>query len=345
MKAVMKVASGFGNIELRDIDEPSLQAGQVKIKVHSAGICGTDLHIYKDEYPSFPPVVLGHEVAGEITEISEEANSYQIGDRVTTETYFSTCRVCAYCRDGYTNLCLNRLSIGSGVNGGFTQYLVVPVTNLHLLPDNVSFEAGALTEPLACVVNGVLEKHPTVTPGDVAVIAGPGAIGLLTLQVIKSAGATVITLGTDADQQRLELAQQLGSDYTLNVQQQDPLDLIRQITNEGLGADIVYECSGAGPAAMQLIDLVRRQGRYVQIGLFGHAVSWDLDQLCYKELIATGSFASTPESWRKAIRLLADGTVQTIPLITDIFGVNDWRKAFDSFEQRNGIKTLLQPVE
>jgi L-iditol 2-dehydrogenase len=96
---------------------------------------------------------------------------------------------------------------------------------------------------------------------------------------------------------------------------------------------------------MQLIDLVRRQGRYVQIGLFGHVVSWDLDQLCYKELIATGSFASTPESWRKAIRLLADGTVQTMPLITDIFGVNDWRKAFDSFEQRNGIKTLLQPVE
>ena len=141
----------------------------------------------------------------------------------------------------------------------------MPVTNLHLLPDNVSFEAGALTEPLACVVNGVLEKHPTVTPGDVAVIAGPGAIGLLTLQVIKSAGATVVTLGTDADQQRLELAQQLGSDYTLNVQQQDPLDLIHQITNEGLGADIVYECSGAGPAAMQLIDLVRRRGRYVPV--------------------------------------------------------------------------------
>ena len=344
MKAVMKVAPGIGNIELRDIDEPKMQAKQVKIKVHSAGICGTDLHIYKDEYPSFPPVVLGHEVAGEIIEISKEVDGYQIGDRVTTETYFSTCGICAYCRDGYTNLCLNRLSIGSGVNGGFTQYLVVPATNLHHLPENVSFEAGTLTEPLACVVNGVLDKPPTVTPGDVAVIAGPGAIGLLTLQVVKSAGATVVTLGTDTDQQRFELAKQFGSDYTLNVQQQDPLDLIRQITNEGLGADIVYECSGAGPAAMQLIDLVRRQGRYVQVGLFGHAVSWDLDQLCYKELIATGSFASTPESWRRAIRLLADGTVQTMPLITDIFGVNDWRKAFDNFEQRNGIKTLLQPV-
>jgi L-iditol 2-dehydrogenase len=239
-------------------------------------------------------------------------------------------------------LCLNRRSIGSAVNGGFTQYLIVPAKNIHQLPETVSFEAGALTEPLACVVNGVLLNAPTVVAGDTAVIAGPGAIGLLTLQVLKSAGATVVVLGTSADEQRLELARELGADYALNIQQQEPWALVQEISDEGLGADVVYECSGAGPAAQQLLNLVRRRGRYVQIGLFGKAVSWDLDQLCYKELVATGSNASTPASWLRAVRLMADGVVKTEPLITHTFPVSDWEEAFDTFERKNGIKTLLQ---
>ncbi|MFQ3566709.1 MAG: zinc-binding dehydrogenase [Aggregatilineales bacterium] len=343
MKAVMKVALGVGNIELRDIPEPEPQAGQVKIKVEAAGICGTDLHIYKDEFRSWPPVVLGHEVAGSIAAVGEGVDGLRPGDRVTTETYFYTCGVCRYCRAGQNNLCLNRRSIGSAVNGGFTQYVVVPKQNIHLLPENVDFQAGALTEPLACVVHGVLEP-PTVAPGDVAVIAGPGAIGLLTLQVVKAAGATVIMLGTDADDARLALAQQLGADHIVNVQAQDPKPLVQALTPEGMGADVVYECSGAGPAAMQLLELVRRRGRYVQIGLFGKPVAWDLDQLCYRELVVTGSNASVPSAWIRALQLLEAGLVQTKPLITDVYPVTDWQQAFDGFESRRGIKSLFVPV-
>lgn len=345
MKAVMKVAPGVGNVELRDIAEPEAGAGQVKIRVHSAGICGTDLHIYKDEFRSWPPVVLGHEVAGEIVAVGDGVKSVQVGERVTTETYFFTCGVCRYCRNGLTNLCLQRRSIGSAVHGGFTQYLVVPAKNIHRLPDSVSFEAGALTEPLACVVHGVLlNGAATVVAGDTAVIAGPGAIGLLTLQVLKAAGATVVVLGTDGDEQRLQLAQKLGADYAVNIQQQDPLPLVQAISDEGMGADVVYECSGAGPAAQQLLPLVRRRGRYVQIGLFGRSVGWDLDQLCYKELVATGSNASTPASWQRAVQLLAGGRVQTEPLITHKFSVLEWQEAFATFERKGGVKVLLQPV-
>jgi L-iditol 2-dehydrogenase len=343
MKAVMKVAPGVGNVELRDIEEPTTQPGQVKIRVAAAGICGTDLHIYKDEFRSWPPVVLGHEVAGEIVEMGEGVTSLQTGQRVTTETYFSTCGQCRFCRSGQNNLCLNRRSIGSVVNGGFTQYVVVPASNVHLLPEHIDFEAGALTEPLACVVHGVTST-PTVSPGDVAVISGPGAIGLLTLQVVKAAGAVVVMLGTDVDTRRMELARDLGADYIVNVQRDDPKPLIISLTVEGLGADVVYECSGAGPAAAQLLDLVRRRGRYVQIGLFGKSVAWDMDQICYKELVVTGSNASVPSAWLKALRLLATGTVQTKPLITHTFDVTDWEKAFATFEDRSGIKTLLRPV-
>jgi len=342
VKAVMKIARGVGNVELRDIPEPAPESGQVKIRVAAAGICGTDLHIYKDEFRSFPPVVLGHEVAGEIVGLGVGVTGVKVGARVTTETYFSTCGVCRYCRNGQTNLCLNRRSIGSAVNGGFTNYVIVPAKNIHLLPENVDFHAGALTEPLACVVHGVLGT-PTVSPGDVAVIAGPGAIGLLTLQVVKAAGATVVILGTDGDEHRLELARSLGADYTVNIQRDDPETLIRDLTPEGLGADVVYECSGAGAAAAQLLTLVRRRGRYVQIGLFGKSIAWDMDQICYKELVMTGSNASTPPSWIRALQLLKSGAVQTKPLITHTFDVIDWQQAFEGFESKSGIKTILQP--
>ncbi len=344
MKAVMKVERGVGHVELRDIPVPEPGRGEVLIEVEAAGICGTDLHIYHDEFKTIPPVVLGHEVAGRVVALGPTVSGVEEGARVTTETYFSTCGTCRYCRDGRTNLCLQRKSIGSAVNGGFTRYVVVPAANLHALPESVDFEAGALTEPLACVVHGVLNMR-TIVAGDLAVIAGPGAIGLLTLQVVKASGAAVVMLGTDADSHRLALAAELGADYTLNVQQADPADLIAELSEEGLGADVVYECSGAGPAAQQLLPLVRRRGRYAQIGLFGKSIAWDLDQVCYKELTVTGSNASVPSSWSKALCLMATGAVDTKPLITHRFPVTEWSEAFAVFESKQGVKTLLTPAD
>jgi L-iditol 2-dehydrogenase len=344
MKAVMKVARGVGNVELRDLPEPSPGAGQVKIKVQAAGICGTDLHIYKDEFRSVPPVVLGHEVAGEIVAVGAGVEGVAVGARVTTETYFSTCGECAYCRTGHANLCLNRRSIGSAVNGGFTSYLIVPAKNLHALPESVDFRAGALTEPLACVCHAVLTT-PTVSPGDVAVIAGPGAIGLLTLQVVKAAGAAAVVLGADGDDARMALARQLGADHVVNVMRADPNALIQAITPEGLGADVVYECSGAGAAAQQLLTLVRRRGRFVQIGLFGRSIAWDMDQVCFRELTVTGSNASVPSAWTRALQLLEGGRVDTRALITAEYPVTEWEAAFDGFERKTAIKTLLRPVD
>ena len=343
MKAVMKVAPGVGHMALRDIAAPEPGPGEVKLKVHAAGICGTDIHIYLDEFKSRPPVVLGHEVCGEVVGLGPEATGAAPGDRVTTETYFHTCGRCRYCRAGHSNLCHDRYSIGSAVNGGFAEYLVVPAGNLHQLPDHVSYQEGALTEPLACVVQGVQLCGTPVRAGEVAVIAGPGAIGLLTLQLVKAAGATAIVLGTEADEGRLAIAETLGADHTVNVSRHNPRPLVEDITHDGLGADAVYECSGAGPAAEQILTLVRRRGRYVQVGLFGKPVLWDLDQVCYKELVVTGSNASTPESWLRAVRLLAAGTVDVRPLITHAYPLRDWAAAFDTFRARTGVKTLFRP--
>lgn len=343
MKAVMKTAPGAGNVEVREIDEPETPRGWVKIAVSAAGICGTDLHIYHDEFRSWPPVVLGHEVSGRIVELGDGVEGLRVGDRVTTETYVHTCGHCRHCRGGRVNLCPERRSIGSGVNGGFTSFLVVPARNVHVLPEAVSDRAGALTEPLACVVHGALDL-PRLRPGDVAVVAGPGAIGLLTAQVVKAAGATVIVLGTGADTHRLRAASELGADHTFNVQRDDYQAAIADLT-DGYGADVVYECAGAGPAAQMLLEVVARGGQYAQIGLFGKPVTWNLDAICYKELSVTGSNASVPSAWTRALRLMAAGVVRTEPLISAAYALTAWREAFDVFEQRSGLKTILRPAE
>jgi len=341
MPAVVKTARGEGHVELREMPTPEPGPGQVLLAVRAAGICGTDLHIYHDEYPTLPPVVLGHELAGEVTAVGEGVSSVVPGDRITTETYFHLCGRCRFCRGGQPNLCPERRSIGSGVNGGFAPYVVVPERNIHPLPEGLSFQEAALTEPLACVVHGALEL-PKVTPGDVAVVTGPGAIGLLTLQVAREAGAAVIVLGTGADHRRLELARELGATRVIDNGEEDPGPIIQEMTG-GWGADIVFECSGAGPAALGLLAHARRGGQYAQIGLFGRPVAWDLDAVCMKELRFTGSNASVPSAWRTALRLLGEGSVRTAPLISDAYPLSAWEDAFHRFEARDGVKLLLDP--
>lgn len=343
MKAVVKTAPGPGNVEVREVGEPAPPPGHVLIAVRAAGICGTDIHIYRDEFRTWPPVVMGHEVAGEVAAVGDGVERVRAGDRVTTETYFSTCGACRHCRSGRINLCPTRRSIGSAVDGGFTSLLVVPERNVRLLPDGVSFLAGALTEPLACVVHGALEG-PRPAPQDVAVIAGPGAIGLLTLQVVKAAGARTVVLGTGRDAHRLSLAHELGADAVYDVEAGDGYRGAIDDMTDGAGADIVYECSGAGPAASMLLELARRGGQYAQIGLFGKPVAWDLDEVCYKELTVTGSNASVPSAWDRALQLMAEGLVRMEPLISGVYPLTEWRAAFDVFEGGAGVKTVLQPV-
>jgi L-iditol 2-dehydrogenase len=340
MQGVAKIARGEGNVALIDAPEPQAGPGQVVIEVKAAGICGTDLHIYHDEFPTEPPVIMGHEVAGVVVETGSGVTGWRPGDRVTSETYFSVCGRCQFCRDGFPNLCPQRRSIGSKANGAFTRYLLLPERNLHRLPDHVDDHTGALTEPLACCVHAL--ELTRVEPGDLAVISGSGAIGLLTLQVAKAAGARVVMLGTEADRARLAVAEQLGADFLVNVQQQDPAELVRDLS-DGLGADVVFECAGAGASARTCLNLVRRRGRYAQVGLFGKPVEWDLEQVCYKELQVSGSNATVPSAWRKALALLAAGQVQMASIISTVLPICEWRRAFDLFEARTGLKILLTP--
>jgi L-iditol 2-dehydrogenase len=342
MLAIRKLARGIGNIEVQEVPEPSAGPGQVVIKVDSAGICGTDLHIYLDEFETRPPVTIGHEVAGRIAESGRDVTGWKEGDRVTTETYFYTCGQCGNCRRGRRNLCLERRSIGSKEDGAFAEFLVTPASNLIRIPDELDLESAALTEPLACTVHGVLQTAG-VRAGDNVVIAGPGPIGLLALQLAKVAGASVIVIGTNQDLGRLKLAKELGSDDVINIQEVN--DVVECVTDifSGNGADVVVECSGNPLAAKTLADVASRGARFCQMGLYGKAISFDQDAVCYKELVVTGTNASVTPAWTRALKLLSERKVDARRLISHRFGIAEWDKALEIMKSKQGVKIILKP--
>jgi len=343
MKAIMKVAAGVGNVEVCDIPEPIPDTGQVKMKVHAAGLCGTDLLIYQDKFKSVPPVVLGHEIAGEVIEVGKDVSESLLGTRVTPEPLIQTCPSDHPLQNEHSHHGRDQHLIGSSAPGGFAEYLVVPAQNLHHIPEHISYREGALIEPLACVIQSVLLTYTTVRAGDLVVITGPGPIGLLTLQILKACQATVVMVGTRDDSYRLSVADNLGADYVVTSETRDLPALVQDVSMLGLGADMVYECSGSNQAAQQLLGLVRYRGSYVQMGYFGKSIHWDLDQVRSKELIVTGRNGSTPASWTRARRLLSNGTVKMNPLLTHDFTLSQWDDAINMVNQKRTVKALFRP--
>ena len=343
MKAVVKYAHGRGNVELRDVPKPSPGPDEVMIEVKAAGICGSDLHIFDGDIklPIRPPVIIGHEFSGVIAEVGSSVTKWQPGDRVTSETSAYVCGECLQCRTGNYNVCAEKRLIGYWFDGAFAKYCVVPSRLVHKLPDNVSFLSGALCEPLACCVNGVIEKT-RIKPGDLVVITGPGPIGLLSLQIAKAQGASVVLCGLSRDRKRLELGKNLGADLTINVDEEDPLRIISKMTDNA-GSDVFIDCSGSPNAIRMGLQLVRRGGQYTQIGLTGRPFDLDFDLIAYKELIVRGSLGQRWTSWRIALKMLSEGLVKSEPLISDVLPLSKWETGFQKARSKEGIKIILKP--
>lgn len=328
---VGKTSVGHGNLGVVTRDEPVAAPGEVVLDVIGAGVCGTDLHIVDDEFPSLPPVIMGHEVAGVVRELGEGVDAGWLGTRVAIETYRVTCGSCVYCREGKRNLCSARRSFGSHVDGGFAPSLNVPVENLWALPDQLDDASCALLEPLACVCHCLCDPN-LITPGDKVLVTGPGTMGLLAAQVARASGGTVTVVGADHDGPRLAAAESMG------------LRALPTSAFEGDGSyDVVVECSGHPDGARSCLDAARAGGRYVQVGLFGHEIPFDLDRICYRELQLTSGFASTPESWRRAVRLVTERRVELDPLVSDVAPLSSWEEVFAATRRGEGLKFVFDP--
>ena len=329
MLGVAKLAPGPGNVALAERPEPSARPGRVVLEVTATGICGTDLHIVDDEFPSRPPVTLGHEISGVVASLGEGVDEAWHGARVVSETYFSTCGTCAWCRAGRRNLCPERRSLGSAVDGGFAPRVEVPLENLHRIPDWLDGMAAVLMEPLACCCQSLPEG--VVGDGDEVLVVGPGPVGLLAAQVATAAGGRVHMRGVPRDAARLSLAASLGL-ATSTTEGEPPGEF-----------DVVVECSGHASGMTFALESARRGARYVQIGLAGKPVSLPFDFVCFKELTVTSGNASTSVSWRRALALVDSRAVALEPLVSSAVPLERWEEAFAETRAGSGVKHVLVP--
>lgn len=340
MKALVKESFGKEGIKLKDIEKPVPGLDEIRVKIIAAGICGTDIHIMKDEFDYNSPVVMGHEYVGVVDELGKNVKGFNEGDNVVSLTAVETCESCLYCDNNLLMLCDDRLSIGSGVDGAFAEYMTIPAKKTFKLPDNTTdIYQYAITEPFACVVRGVIERT-RVDAGDIVLVSGPGTIGLLATQLAKNQGAYVITSGIPEDKKRLELAKELGADEIVS----NPDNLEAVIKNHSqYGADVAFECSGAAPSIEACLRNLKKQGTYSQLGLFGEKIPVDMDEFLYKEIRITNSFASEPSSWERALRLIKNDKIKLKPLISSQVSLEDWEKGFEMFVDKENFKILLIP--
>jgi L-iditol 2-dehydrogenase len=344
MRAVVKYGKGKGMVEMRDVPEPKPGRDEVLIEVKAVSVCGSDLHIYHDSHPYWPPMVLGHEFSGVIAGVGTDVQGWRPGDRVVSETRTGSCGVCYTCQSGFPQVCEQKRAYGIGINGAYTKFVAGPARLLHRLPDAISFEAGAVLEPIAICVTSILERCG-LHAGESVVITGPGPIGLIALSIARAAGArTVGVTGTNQDKSvRFEKARELGADFIVNVEEEDALQKVLEMTG-GLGADIVIETSGGEGAIIQTFEMTRRLGRVCAIGISGkQKVAIPYDRGIFKALRYDFCFSSSWTAWEKSIGLVSKGLIQVERLITHRLPLEKWEEAFGLLENLEAVKVILVP--
>jgi L-iditol 2-dehydrogenase len=342
MQALVKKAKGKGQIELMDYPAPKVREGYVLLQIVAAGICGSDLKIYDDEHPYFPPVILGHEFSGEIVEVGSGVEGWKKGERVVSEVHGLVCEYCRFCLSGERHVCPSKRALGWGIDGGFAEYVAVPAWLLHRVPEGVSYEEAALMEPMAIAVHGILERAK-VEPEDFVVVLGCGPLGLLALQMAKSEGASrVFITGVNVDEKlRLRVAENLGADRTINVQREDPVALVKESTG-GIGADLVIELSGSPIAISQGLRMVRTHGRFLAIGIpVEQEVSIPWKEIIFKAPSVIFHFSSCYSSWERGLSLLERKKVDVKSLISKILPLKDWEEGFHLAKSGEAIKVIF----
>ncbi len=340
------VLYGKKDVRVERVVVGTLEAGEVRVRIGAALTCGTDVKVYRRGNHARmirPPAVFGHEMAGTIIEVAPDVEGWQIGERVVIANS-APCGMCYYCRRDLTELCEDLLFL----NGAYAQSITVPARvvqkNLYRLPDHVAFDAGALTEPLACVVRG-MDEMP-VQRGETVIVLGLGPIGLLFVRLCKLAGARVLAVGRRAE--RLALASTLGADEVFDEKElRDVVGTLQAHTEAGQGADKVIEAVGLPSAWETAIALSRKAGT---VSLFGGCpadtqITVATHRIHYDELTLKGTFSHTPDTFRRALALIVSGDLDARPFIQAQAPLADLPAVLASLaDGTNGaIKTAIIP--
>ena len=343
MRALVKVAAGPGHVAIQDVPARDPGPDDLLIRVKYCGICGTDLHIHADEFPNDPPVIMGHEYCGTVVQVgSSVQDEWQVGERVVGELHTGACGTCALCLAGKPHICDHKLALGSRHDGAFAEYLTLPAWLAHRVPDGVPWEVAGVTEPFAISTHCLVERG-ALDGVESILITGAATMGLMaTIWASRLGVRNIVVAGTDIDVPvRFALAQQLGATRVVNVQREDLAAVVSELTG-GAGVDAWVECSGSQRAIAQGIDLVKKTGRVVLIGLVGPEtipVPWNT--LLYKELDLVGCFSSPPSSWEKALAVEAQEAGKLGKLATHILPLKEWERGFAMMRTGEAVKILI----
>jgi L-iditol 2-dehydrogenase len=329
-----------------DVPDPEPQPDEVLIRVAACGICGSDIHGWDGSSGRRrPPLVMGHEASGVIAAVGGDVSGWQPGDRVTFDSMIS-CGRCPACESGQINLCTQRRVLGVAPatyrrDGAFAEYVTVPARIVYRLPDELSFEHGAMAEPVSVALHAVARAR--LTAGCSVVVVGSGMIGLLLIQAARVAGAAHV-VAVDLDSSRLALAQQLGATAGVVGGRAETLAELRAAGGaEGFAAS--FEVVGIGPTVTLAIEAVRDGGTVVLVGNLAAKIDFPLQAVVTRELNLLGTCASAGE-YAEAIELIASGRIQVAPLISSVEPLAsgaEWFRRLSGPEGRGMMKVMLQP--
>lgn len=330
MKAV--VFHGREDVRLEDVPEQEVGPGSVKVKVDWCGICGTDLHEYLGgpifvPAPGSPhpltgetaPVTLGHEFAGEVVEVGDDAGETRVGDRVAIEPVYR-CGECPECRRGAYNMCRKLGFYGlAGGGGGFSEYPVMPGYMVHRLPEGISTEQGALVEPIAVGLRAV--RRAGFREGQSAVVFGAGPIGAVTVACLRAMGAGLVMVAEVAEA-RKQKAREVGADVVIDPTEEDVVEKVTGLT-DGLGADVSFDAAGVQETLQTAMGATRKGGTVTIISIWEEPIQLHPNDIVLNELNVVGILAYTPEDFDDTIQMIKDGSIKTEGLVTSRIPISE----------------------
>lgn len=341
MKAA--VVHGLNDIRIEEVKCPDPGPGEVVVKVRAAGICATDIKMLSGQgLPENLPTILGHEVTGEISALGPGVKGFSPGQRVAVYP-IAVCGECYFCRRGRHNLCEREFGLGHGIDGGFAEFVRIPrqivdIGGICTLSPAISFEQAAMAEPLSCCLAAA--RQAGVQAGDTVAVLGAGPMGLFHLKVARYAGAKVIV--ADVLDDRLETARQMGADYCINTSLENFVEAVKGLTG-GRGADLVIAALAFPKVMEEYLPAVRNGGTFNIFGgpPAGQPLTIDPRWLHYGEINITGTFASTPSDFRRALELISSGEIQVQDMISHRFTLDNMLEAVEHVRNRRMIKGVV----
>ena len=339
----MRVARWYSNSDVRveEMPVPGVSAGEMLVRIEACGICGSDvMEWYRIDRA---PLVLGHEVGGQVVEVGEKVRKYHEGDRVTV-AHHVPCNTCKYCLSGHHTMC-ETLRTTNFYPGGLSEYVRLPEIvvdrGVFVIPDTMSYREATFVEPLACVQKGL--RKTGMRPGDTVLVIGSGIAGLLYIQLAKHMGAARV-ISTDINDYRLNMAKKLGAGTVIYASDDVPAR-VREL-NQGYLADVVVLCTGATSAVRQALDSVDRSGTVLFFAATGPGVEIPFsvnDTFWRNDVTLTTSYAASPDDYREALELVSHGVINTKLMTTHVLPMNDVARGFRLVtEAGESVKVIIE---